>query len=43
MLVGIAVSALGCGDSDSEPPNDPSYYKGPMEGKGKTMEGGSAQ
>ena len=41
MVVAIAASiaVAGCGNDDSEPPKDPSYYKGPMAPKNTTPGG----
>jgi hypothetical protein len=44
LVVGLCIPFLtaivGCGSSDNEPPNDPSYYKGEMKGKGSPSTGG---
>ncbi|HJP84276.1 MAG TPA: hypothetical protein VJ835_12320 [Fimbriimonadaceae bacterium] len=47
LVLGLCVPFLaaiaGCGSSDNDPPNDPSYYKGEMKGKGSpTTAGGGA-
>jgi hypothetical protein len=42
LMLPLLACIAGCGSSDSEPPNDPSYYKGEMKGKGAAGAGPAA-
>lgn len=33
IAVPLVLALSGCGNDDSKPPSDPSYYTGPMKGK----------